>query len=93
MPLETPRPAPGPVPARRLRRAGAGAAALLAALALVAAPAALRAAELKMGYIDSARIFQEYADAKESQARFDRQVQSWRDDAAEKEKQVKQLRD
>lgn len=65
----------------------------LVALALLVAVPAFPAADLKIGYIDSARIFQEYADAKESQARFDRQVQSWRDDAAEKEKAVKQLRD
>ena len=45
-----------------------------------------------MGYIDSARIFQEYKDAQEAQARFDRQVQGWRDEAADKEKQVSQLR-
>src|SRR6267142_3842606 len=61
------------------------------ALFLWAAPAG--AANLNVGYIDSARIFLEYADAKEAQARFDRQVQSWRDEAAEKEKQVKLLRD
>jgi outer membrane protein len=52
-----------------------------------------QAANQRIGYIDSARIFQEYSDAKEAQARFDRQVQGWRDEAAEKEKQVKQLRD
>jgi outer membrane protein len=51
------------------------------------------AAELKIGYIDSARIFQEFKDAQEAQARFDRQVQGWRDEAAEKEKLVKQLRE
>jgi outer membrane protein len=62
-------------------------------MVLLGVPAAVPAAELKIGYIDSSRIFQEYAEAKESQARFDRQVQSWRDDAAEKERQVKQLRD
>ncbi len=60
------------------------------ALFLWAAPAG--AATLNVGYIDSARIFQEYADAKDAQARFDRQVQSWRDEAAEKEKAVNQLR-
>ena len=60
------------------------------ALFLWAAPAG--AATLNVGYIDSARIFLEYADAKDAQARFDRQVQSWRDEAAEKEKAVNQLR-
>jgi outer membrane protein len=51
------------------------------------------AADLKIGYIDSARIFQDFKDAKEAQLRFDRQVQGWRDEAGEKEKLVKQLRD
>lgn len=51
------------------------------------------AADLKVGYIDSSRIFQEYKDAQEAQARFDRQAQGWRDEATEKEKLVKQLRD
>lgn len=52
----------------------------------------LAAAELRIGYIDSSRIFLEYKDAQEAQARFDRQVQGWRDEAAEKEKTVQQLR-
>ncbi len=82
-----PRPIP---PCRRGVRALVPAAALAA---LLAASSAAPAADLRIGYIDSARIFQEYADAKEAQARFDRLVQSWRDEAAEKEKQVKQLRD
>jgi outer membrane protein len=53
---------------------------------------ALAAADVHIGYIDSARIFQEYKVAQEAQARFDRQVQDWRDEAAEKEKLVTQLR-
>ncbi len=72
-----------------LRSAGVPVAAALALLALNAAP--LRA-ETRFGYIDSGRIFIEYTAAKEAQARFDRQVEGWRDDAAEKEKLVKQLR-
>lgn len=51
-----------------------------------------RAADLKVGYVDSARIFQEYKVAQEAQQRFDRQVQGWRDEAAEKEKNVNALR-
>ena len=50
------------------------------------------AADVRIGYIDSAKIFQQYKEAQEAQARFDRQVQSWRDEAAEKEKLVNQLR-
>ena len=64
-----------------------------ALLSALAAAGNASAADLKVGYIDSARIFQEYADAKEAQARFDRQAQGWRDEATEKERAVKQLRD
>jgi outer membrane protein len=60
-------------------------------LALVAAGPGL-AAELKIGYIDSGKIFEGYTVAKESQKRFDQQVQAWREEAAEKEKQVNALR-
>jgi outer membrane protein len=73
-----------------LRRIAWGAAALLV-VALSPLPA--RSADARFGYIDSARIFQEYPTAQEAQKRFDRQVQGWRDEAAEKEKAVKQLRD
>lgn len=59
----------------------------------LAAAANASAADLKVGYIDSSRIFQEFTDAKEAQARFDRQAQGWRDEATEKERLVKQLRD
>ncbi|TMQ73832.1 MAG: OmpH family outer membrane protein, partial [Candidatus Eisenbacteria bacterium] len=69
-----------------------GVAALVLALA-GGAPRSAGAAGLNVGYIDSARIFQDYKDAREAQARFDRQVQGWRDEAGEKEKLVKQLRD
>src|SRR4249920_1600977 len=63
---------------------------LLGLLAAGLTPA--RAADVRIGYIDSARIFQEYKDAQDAQQRFDRQVQGWRDEAAEKEKVVTQLR-
>jgi len=65
--------------------------ALTAVLVLVVA-SPLAAADLRIGYIDSSRIFLEYKDAQEAQSRFDRQVQGWRDEAAEKEKMVQQLR-
>lgn len=58
---------------------------------LAAAPAAL-AADLRIGYIDSARIFEQYTVAKEAQKRFDQQVQAWREEAAEKERAVNALR-
>lgn len=69
---------------------------ILAALAVTLAallPGAAGAADVRIGFIDSAKLFQQYKLAQEAQQRFDRQVQSWRDEAAEKEKAVKQLRD
>ncbi|MBI1795929.1 MAG: OmpH family outer membrane protein [Candidatus Eisenbacteria bacterium] len=77
---------------RQRRRPGSGPRVGWAALALLLAAAPARAADLRIGFIDSGRIFQEYADAKEAQGRFDRQVQGWRDEAGEKEKAVRQLR-
>ncbi len=50
------------------------------------------AADLRIGYIDSAKIFDQYKTAQESQQRFDRQVQGWRDEAGEKQNLVKKLR-
>ena len=73
--------------ARRASRIGAAALA-----AVLAGAAAANAADLRMGYIDSARIFIEYKDAQEAQQRFDRLVTGWRDEALEKEKAVQQLR-
>lgn len=74
----------------RAARVGLVGLAMLAGLAV--APAPLRA-EVRVGYVDSARIWVEFKDAQEAQQRFERQVQGWRDEAAEKEKAVKQLRD
>jgi len=74
---------------RTWNRIGAGL--LAGALALgLAGPA--RAADLRIGYIDSGRIFQEYSVAKDAQAQFDRKVEGWRAQSAEKENQVSQLR-
>jgi outer membrane protein len=65
----------------------------LLALSLLALPASVRAADVRVGYIDSGRIFRDYKDAQDAQQRFDRQVQGWRDEASEKENAVKKLRD
>ena len=73
--------------ARRASRIGAA-----ALVALLAGATGAGAADLRLGYIDSARIFVEYKDAQEAQQRFDRLVTGWRDEALEKEKAVQQLR-
>lgn len=64
----------------------------LALAAMLGCVAVAGAADLRAGYIDSARIFLEFKDAQEAQARFDRMVTGWRDEATEKEKAVTQLR-
>jgi outer membrane protein len=46
----------------------------------------------RIGFIDSGKIFQDYKRAQDAQAQFDRQVQNWRNEAAEKEKAVNALR-
>jgi len=78
-----------PHPGRRSIGAGPLACAVLAACLLAAAPAT---ADVRVGYIDSARIWVEFKDAQEAQQRFERQVQGWRDEAAEKERSVTDLR-
>src|SRR5512144_417430 len=75
------------MPRRACKRMGGWA----LAACLLLAPAA-RATDVRIGYIDSARIFQEYSVAKDAQAQFDRKVEGWRAQSAEKETQVNQLR-
>src|SRR5437870_6234143 len=65
---------------------------LMSLLALALPATTALAVDLRVGYIDSGRIFQEFKAAQEAQQRFDRQVQGWRDEAAEKEAVVKRLR-
>ncbi|NOT33959.1 MAG: OmpH family outer membrane protein [Candidatus Eisenbacteria bacterium] len=69
--------------------------ALLAALLLVSVgvqPAHAASGDLRVGFIDSARIFRDFKLAQEAQQRFDRQIQAWQDEAAEKQKAVEKLR-
>jgi outer membrane protein len=64
----------------------------MAWLAAVSLAMPALAAETRIGFIDSGKIFREYKLAQEAQQQFDRQVQNWRNEAAEKEKVVTQLR-
>jgi len=63
---------------------------LLAALFLLASPAS--AQNVRIGFIDSQRIFNEYKAAQEAQDRFAREIQSWRTEADDRRKQVEDLR-
>lgn len=75
-----------------MRRTAFTRVAALAVLMLAVQPVGVRAADVKIGYIDSAKIFQDFRLAQDAQASFDRQVQGWRSEAAEKQKAVDQLR-
>jgi outer membrane protein len=77
------------MPRRFLRPRFARALAAAAFAGLLAAPAP---AQVRVAYIDSGRIWLEFRLAQEAQQRFERQVQGWRDEAAEKEKLVSDLR-
>jgi outer membrane protein len=68
------------------------AALLVPALAGMLAPSLAGAADLRVGYVNSSLIFDQFQDARDAQQKFDRQVQGWRDEAAEKENLVKKLR-
>ncbi len=52
----------------------------------------VQAQDVRLGYIDSAVIFEQYDEAQEAQQRFDRQVVNWRTEAQEIEKLVEELR-
>jgi len=62
----------------------------LLALALGAFPA--QAQNVRIGFIDSQRIFNEYKSAQEAQDRFSREIQSWRTEADDRRRQVDELR-
>ena len=72
----------------RIRHSFLGLAAL--ALAITAAPAA--AEVQKIGYVDSARIFDQYKTAQEAQKDFDHQVATWNQDLADLKNQIADLR-
>ena len=54
---------------------------LVPAVAVLILPAALAAEDLKIGYIDSARIFAEYKGTEDAQRDFDQEVAGWEEKA------------
>jgi len=80
----------------RLARARAPRASLLAVLTactLAAAwPGAAQAQILKIGYVDSVRIFAGYSYAKDAQARFSREIDAWRAESDDRRKAIDQQR-
>ena len=77
------------------RRAGAGAflaALAVVVLALAGAPRPAGAQILRIGFVDSQRIFEGYRGAQEAQERFNREITSWRTDADERRRALDVLR-
>jgi outer membrane protein len=50
-------------------------------------------AELKIGFINSEEIFRGYEGTKEAQEKFDKEVQKWEQDATNRQKEIKDLKD
>jgi outer membrane protein len=55
--------------------------------------AGIATAELKIGYINSERIFQEYEGTKEAQEKFNKEVAKWEQEATDRQKEMKDLKD
>jgi len=65
---------------------------LLVVLACAALAGPARAQNVRIGFVDSQRIFNEYKSAQEAQDRFGREIQSWRTEADDRRRQVDELR-
>jgi outer membrane protein len=64
----------------------------LTAVALVGSALPVHAQMLRIGYVDSQRIFQQYADAVDAQSRFQREIAAWKTEADDRHKQLDVLR-
>lgn len=62
-------------------------------LALVCLAGGTMAQEMKIGYIDSERIFNEYGATREAQEQFDRDVEAWRKEAEQSERDLQLMRE
>ena len=76
---------------RLAARTGAALALALGCLLAAARPAVAQTT-IRIGFVDSQRIFAEYKAAQEAQERFAREIQSWRTEADDRRKQVDALR-
>jgi len=56
------------------------------------APAARAEEILKVGYVDTARIFEQYRVAQEAQRQFDRDVEAWNRDLADLKNEIAKLK-
>lgn len=67
-------------------------AAFLALVPLGLAVCPARAAETKIGYIDSHRILKEFRGTTDVQREFDKEVETWRKQAQDKKKEIEDLK-
>ncbi len=58
---------------------------------LLILPAALFSKNMKIGFIRSDVIFKDFRGTKDAQDKYDKEVAKWEQDAAEKEKKIKEL--
>ena len=67
---------------------------ILAVLSLLAslAPTPTRAEDLKVGWVDTARIFESYKVAQDAQKQFDRDVESWNRDLSDLKNDIAKLK-
>jgi Skp family chaperone for outer membrane proteins len=70
---------------------GSIALALVLGLGGFAAPPAT-AQVLKVGYVDSVRLFEQYTLARDAQARFGREIETWRGESDDRRKTIETLR-
>ena len=50
-------------------------------------------AEMKIGFINSEEIFRGYSGTKDAQDKFDKEVKKWEQDATDRQKEIKDLKD
>jgi len=63
-----------------------------AAVGLAVLPAPALADILKVGYVDTQRVFEQYKAAQDAQKAFDRDVDSWNRDLSDKKNEIADLR-
>jgi len=66
---------------------------VLAAFAAAFASTLARAQEVKIGYIDSQRIFAEFRETQEAEKLYKKEVEKWKADAAVKEQEIAKLQE
>ncbi|MBD3346033.1 MAG: OmpH family outer membrane protein [Chitinivibrionales bacterium] len=64
----------------------------IAVLAVLGA-SSLIFAELKIGFINSQKIFKEYEGTKEAQEKFDKEAAKWEQEATDRQKEIKELQE